>query len=98
RFPVSNLDAKLNMPCSSKIRHQLAQVHFCVSRLEAAFHRNLHSSLVLRSAHTFEEEIGVALNVIGRSESDGVDSIFNDGLTGSRKTGNPMRERSDEFA
>src|ERR1044072_8171691 len=62
--------------CSLKIRRQLAQVHFCFSRLKATFHRLLHPSLVFRSAHTFEEEIGITLNVFGGSESDRVDSTL----------------------
>src|SRR5882724_582203 len=72
-------------------RHQLAQIHFCLSRLEAAFHRGLHASLVLGSAHTLEEKIGVALNVFGRSESDCVDSILDHRVTRGWKTANPKR-------
>src|SRR6185503_905272 len=78
--------------------HQVAQFHFSVSCLEAAFHRGPHSSLVLRSAHTFEEEIGVALNVFSRSESDRIDSILDHGVAGGWKTGNPKRKRSYKIA
>src|SRR6266850_7198090 len=98
RFLVSTFHSSLGILLSSQVRHQPAQVHFGVSRLEAAFHRGLHSFLVLRSAHTLEEEIGVALNFFGRSESDRVDPILHHDVTGGRKTGNPKRERSDEIA
>ena len=43
---------------ASQIAYHPTQVHFRVSRLEAAFHRGLHPFLVLRSAHTLDEEIG----------------------------------------
>src|SRR5258706_16318928 len=97
RFLVSTFHLSLGIRLSSQVRHQLTQVHFCVSRLEAAFHRGLHASLVLQSAHTLDEEIGIATNILGRSESDSVDSILDYGVAGGWKTANPKREPSDKI-
>src|SRR5689334_9335496 len=85
------------MGCPLQIRYQLAQIHFCFPRLEPVRHRCLHASLILGSCHTFEEEIGVALNLFGRSESDRVDSILDDGVASGRKAGNAKCEPSDEI-
>ena len=49
----------------SHLAQQLCQGHFRVSGLEAAFHRCLHLDLVLRAAHTLDEEIGIATDVLG---------------------------------
>src|SRR5258705_4455047 len=92
RFLVSTFHSSLGIRLSSQVRHQLAKVHFCVSRLKAAFHRGLHRSLILRSAHSLEEEVGITTNVLGRSESDRVDSILDHGVAGGWKTANPKRE------
>src|SRR5437870_1006928 len=97
RFLVSSFQSSLDMFLSLQIRNQLAQIHFCVSRLEAAFHRGLHPFLVLRSAHALEEEIGITTNVLGRSERDCVDSILDHGVASGGKTANPKREPFDEI-
>src|ERR1700730_7899174 len=97
RFLVNSFQSSLDMWFSLQVRHQLAQIHFCVSRLKAAFHRDLHPSLVFRSAHTLEKKIGVALNVLGRSERDRIDSVLNHRMAGGGKTGNAKRERSHEI-
>src|ERR1700730_47029 len=46
RFLVSTFHSSLGIRLSSQVRHQLAQVHFCVSGLEAALHRGLSVSIV----------------------------------------------------
>src|ERR1041385_3149780 len=90
RVPFSNR-------LSLKICHQLAQIHFCIPRLEAPFHRRLHSSLVLRSLHALKEEIGIATNLFGSSKGNCVDATLDDGVPGGWKTGDPKRERSHEI-
>src|SRR3984893_12519814 len=98
RFLVNSFQSSLDMWFSLQVRHQLAQIHFCVSRLKAAFHRDLHPSLVFRSAHTLEKKIGVGLNVLGRSERDRINPVLDHRMAGGGKTGNAKRERSHEIA
>jgi len=45
---------------ASQVANHPTRVHFCVSRLKAAFNRGLHPFLLLRGAHALEEEIGTA--------------------------------------
>jgi hypothetical protein len=44
--------------------------------VEAAFHRDLHPFLELSSAHSIDEEIAIATEVLGWREPDRVDSLF----------------------
>src|ERR1041385_1849682 len=98
RLLVSSFHSSLGIRLSLQARDQLAQFHFGFSRLKAAFHRGLHASLIFRSRHTFKEEIGVPLNLLGGSERDRIDSVFDHRMSGRGKTGYTKRERSHEIA
>jgi hypothetical protein len=67
-------------------------------RLEAFLHRRGGKTLRFRSTHRFTEEIGVATKILDRRERDGVDSVLDQRVAGSRKPGDPVGESVDETA
>ena len=50
----------------------------------------------LRVAHPLAEEIGIATEVLDGRESYRIDPVLDHGVTGGRKAGDPVSERSDE--
>jgi hypothetical protein len=80
-----------------QVPHHQAQSHFRLSGLETAPHRSLNSALRFRVAVALEKEIGIATEILGRRQRDRIDSVFQQDLSGGRKPGEPMGERSDEL-
>jgi hypothetical protein len=77
-----------------QVSYHSAQVHFCISCLEAAFHRRLHQLLELRAACALEEKIRIAAEVFDRRERDCIDPVLDHDLAAAWKSGDPMRERT----
>jgi hypothetical protein len=82
---------------ASQVANPPTQVHFCVSCLEAAFHRGLHPFFGIQEWPHLDEEIGIATNVLCCWERNCIHPLL-DCMTCGREVGDPMRERSDEIA
>src|SRR5262245_61846072 len=79
-----------------QIAQKLAQVEFRVSGLEAVLESGLDLALRLGPADDLGEEIGVATEVFGQRERDGIHPVLYHEAARGRKAGDPVRERSDE--
>src|SRR5262249_28870389 len=66
--------------------------------LEAEPHGSLNPALGFRVAHALGEEIGIATAVLDRRERDRIDPFLDHGMTGGRKLGDAVSERSNEVA
>src|SRR5262245_17654153 len=81
-----------------QLRHHPAQVHFRVSRLEAALHRRADPALGLGIAAGFQEEVRIATEVRRRRERAGTDALLDKREPDRRECGDPMGKRADEIA
>lgn len=64
---------RLICAASVEVAYQSAQIHFRVSSLKTTLHRSLRQFLELIRARALQEKIGIATDVLNRSESDRID-------------------------
>jgi hypothetical protein len=53
--------------------------------------------LDLGATHAFTEQVGISTEILDGRERDRIDTVLDHGLTGGRKAGDSMSERSDEI-
>ena len=82
---------------TGQLSQRSSQIHFLVSGLETVSGRCLNAGLGFWNAHALTEEIGLAMEVFGWRERDGVDSVLDRDLTCSWEPRDPMSERLDEL-
>jgi hypothetical protein len=82
----------------SERRKQPGEFDFRVSSLKAVHHRRVDQTTLRFSAvHLSGEEIGISSKVFKRRKRDGVDSLFDHNVPGSRKRGDPTSKRSHKL-
>src|SRR5262249_26014119 len=82
----------------NQITHHQAERHFAIVSLKPARHGDPDPALCLGIARTLEKEIRIATEIIRWRQRDRIDALLERGAAGGRKSGDPMRERSDELA
>src|SRR5580704_15987286 len=82
---------------SVQFAQQAGQVHFRVSRLEAALECSLKPALGLGGLRTRAEEIGIVTKILDWRESYRIDAFLDCDEAGGRKFGDAMRERCHEI-